>query len=763
MNKNNNTTRLFSRFLLNFGKAVALLFVIQHCCFGQQLPNIKDISTQIQTASDFQDSSLGASVNSMLSRQPKGANSSTVELIRGTESLEISFQAFAESGLFEQAVQRSPELQSSLRSLNKAAYQLQRWQQFQLMNSGSIQDGIKKGLSTIDQIEKKQIRNGEDDKLLSDNKKRVQELRNYTNQLTKKIKSSSQELKKAEQVFDVALQQVISNGFNGAQVARIRSSSSQIGGLQQNAEGANVTGGGNFVLLKANGTSSSNTGYSVTRLTGLGQQGITSVPSEYLLPTPANPDDLFFANSTGTQRLPDGVMLNLTNNAETNPIVRLIAAPHFGVFYDTGRAPAAQGNFAAGVALDGGNNPAAGQTGFFQGGLGNQEGIATGLDLVFDTQVLNVGGYSMQVFADANNHQDFDDLNLQHVGVRLYNRTSGTMLEGWSIVIGKTNSLFTPVDLRPTNIQFQDASLIGFGERPSSASLAQLAVHIPLSEAMKWRIGIEEPYTGDLAFTGGTQAAITANTASTLTRWPTLSTNLEIGTSETGVVLGGLLRSLGYQGVSGEEFFDESWGLSAVGRIKRGNSTLFMGFFGGDGIGDYITGISNSAVVADTSFQSVESYGSFLGYQNTRLNDSGGIYDQFNMAYGYSWMETPLALGNNVNQKLQQAWVNYQRQLNQRLAIGLQYEYGFRQIASGDQGDNNRLSAILSFRTGPTKASTRIQRNAASVYNPPFGGLDGDLGESSEVTIEPKYLNGKSIDETVNQTQLGGPAHKQRF
>ena len=83
MNKNNNTARLCSRFLLNFGKVVALLFVMQHCCFGQQLPNIEDIGKQIETASDFQDSSLGASVNSMLSRQPKGANSSTVELIDG--------------------------------------------------------------------------------------------------------------------------------------------------------------------------------------------------------------------------------------------------------------------------------------------------------------------------------------------------------------------------------------------------------------------------------------------------------------------------------------------------------------------------------------------------------------------------------------------------------------------------------------------------------------------------------------------------------
>jgi len=600
-----------------------------------------------------------------------------VQLIRGAQILEISNNALYRSGLFDAAINASPVLSSQLRTIQSLELQLNQLTFY-----------------------KKEAAN-----------------QPLANAIQKDIEAVAQGLSQAQADFEHAVRQV---GLNGAQVATVQSDGSA---RQQE-----------YVLIQAvSSTPGDNLGYTMKRVRPNGQLGVTTVPSEYLLPTPVDANDVFFSDALGVQRLQDGLMLNITNDQKKNPIVRFNLMPRFGLFYDTSSAPSG-GNFARGVSLAGTDDPAAGQTGFLQAG----GDALTQLDLLLDAQILDVGSHTLQFFVDTNNDQNIDQLGVEHLGFRVYNRDRRSFFEGWALAIGQVHSLFSQVALRPDSIQ-ANSTLIGTSDRTNN-NLPQIAVQVPVVNNARWKIAVEDPYDGDLFVAPG------ANVASMLTRWPTFTTSLAWSNSHNSLLqFGGIVRSLGFQNTSGVEHFGTAWGLSATAKIgHESGGGLFFGVSGGDGVGDYIQGITHSAIASSSSLNTISGVGTFIGFQGIRRNVVGMKLAEVNVAYGYSWMETPGLLGPTVDQELQQGWVNYLRFFSDYVALGFEYQFGYRQIASGDSGEDHRFMAVIALKTGPAQQSTRISQSASSL--------------SEEVRI-----NGRPIHDVVRQNQCGGPAYAQSF
>ncbi|MDA1049214.1 MAG: hypothetical protein O3C40_01870 [Planctomycetota bacterium] len=634
------------------------------------------------TPLDFQgDGPSAASEFEIFNQRPRvPIDDPSVQLIRGSQVLEISNNALYRSGLFDAAVGASRELSGLAAAVQSAE---SRWNRL-----------------SFEQQKAAAAKN----RILAD-------------AIGPEVLKAEQDVQFYAGKFAQSLQRI---GLNGAQVAEVISN-----------EGSTQP---QHVLIRAvDSAPDNNYGYTTTRVLKNGQLGVTTVPSEYLLPTPVDANDVFFSTAIGNQRLQDGVIVKVTDEQKINPIARVNAMPRFGFFYDTGRQTGS-GNFARNVSLLGNNDPAAGQTDFFQEG----GSALTQFDLLFDTQILDVGGHTLQFFADTNNDRDVDKLGVEHLGFRAYNRNRGSAFEGWALAIGQAHSVFSQVALRPASIQ-TTSTLIGTSDRTNN-NLPQLAVHIPIVNDVKWKIAVEDPYTGDLFNAPG------SNLASSLTRWPTLATNVGWSNLERQHALqfGGILRNVGFQDAAGAEHFGTAWGLSATGKIGReSGGGLFFGVAGGDGVGDYIQGIEYSTVAGPSSLNTINGIGTYIGFQDVKRDGFGKTISEMNLAYGYSWMETPALLGPNVDQKFHQAWVNYLRFFSDYMAIGFEYQYGYRQAASGDQGENHRFLMLIALKTGPVKQSTTVAEDASR--------------NSREFRVD-----GRAVSDVVYQDQFGGPAYAQQ-
>ncbi|TWU07942.1 hypothetical protein [Stieleria varia] len=640
-------------------------------------------------------------------------------LSRGNKVLEISNEAFRESGILEKAIAATPEVALSYQEFESQTLQRQQVEfQQQVASAAQLDASQQQSIATA-----------------------VQQVQ-QTQQL-------------AAQNFENALWNY---GFNGAKVASVTSN---------NMFGRPST---NYVLLDAIGSDdASNLGYTITSIDSVGQFGATFVPSEYLLPIPVDPNDLFFSPlfASSSQRAPDGLMLMMTDDKSTNPVLQLLALPRFGFRYDTSILAAGDASFPERVSLLSRRASGAGQVSFIQ-----EDEFMLPFDMAVNTQVLDMGGgTSGQFFVTANNDRDLGELDVATIGVRAYVRRRGSRFEGWSLVAGKKQSLFGAIELRPQGLE-ASRSLVGTVDRTND-DRAQLAIHAPLSDLLTWKVAIEDPDLGDL------QIMPTIMGATRLQRWPTLATNVTFKDpdSDDQIVLGGLVRTLGFEiDATRREEFTTGWGLSAIGKMTSGSDSIFAGVAGGNGVGDYIRGIKVSAIGRPTSIESVSSVGAFGGWHSVFTDQCNVPYAEMNLAYGYGWMEDVQDVSRTNNRKLHQFWANYVRFLGDRVGVGAEYQYGYRQDLTGDQGENHQLTFMLAVRSGQVAKSTTVREydliDEGYQNSPnPGVGLDSDLQSSGVANFNDSiYPNasvfGATLDQrplraVVEQTQLGGDTFRQ--
>jgi hypothetical protein len=604
----------------------------------------------------------------------------SARLVRGNQVFEISPGALYRSGLLSKAIANSHTLSLAYEALEQRELQLQETENELRMAESQ------KGSAT----------------------ERKSSLKSMTAELRSQVETLRAD-------FEI---QLAYEGLNGAQVATLLEGNDAIDPLNES-----------LYLIKANGSRvEDNLGYSYRKAYSNGEFGIAMVPSEYLLPTPSDSQDIFYDRMTPyAQRAGDAVVIPLTGDVKTSPLARVSANMRFGMFYDTGFLGPSSSNFAERVSLLGRDDPSAGQLSFVQTG----ERVVVPFEVIGDTQILDAGGQTVQLFLDANNDQDINTLDVEHFGIRSYNRQSGSPFEGWWIAAGKHHSIFGTAGFEPATL-LNNETLIGTIDRTNN-QLGQLAVHAVVNDYWAAEVAVEEPYIGDVYFD---QTILPTHR---LRRWPTVAANLCWADPENNDLfqVGGIVRSVGFQTTSAMEDFATAWGLSSFGKIGNEYKALFFGASGGEGVGDYVQGVQYSAVASGNTVETVAAFGAFAGLQSNSYGAGREILSQVNVAYGYSFMETPTDVGATANSALQQAWVNYARFINKNIAVGVEYQCGFREIASGDTGEDHRFMFILALAPVAKQQTTQPAGTA--------------------------YLGGRQIDEVVRQFQSGGQASQQSF
>ncbi|MCA9170593.1 MAG: hypothetical protein KDB23_23100 [Planctomycetales bacterium] len=420
----------------------------------------------------------------------------------------------------------------------------------------------------------------------------------------------------------------------------------------------------------------------------------TGMDSERLLPAPNDGNDLFYSQfDYSNERLPDGTRPLIysyflgADGASKDLVTRFKALPSFGLYFDTGFVG---GTFdVEKIAL--GKSSQAGQTTF----LGDNTLTPVPISLLLDNQILNsalLGGNQLQVYVEANNHQNAKDFRLPHLYARVYD------LDRITIGAGKTYSLFGVGGALPSTIS-QSSTLIGTGELDDRDKVKQIRLQVnPNLGGWGWGLAVEEPYAEDFTKFSGTK----------LTRWPNFSANLAFN-GRDGVdrlQISGLVRSLGFEANGGEEFFETGWALSTYAMIgtllsEQELQGFFAGIAGGDGVGHYVQGVSDSAVFNGTQLRLVQGVGAYAGmkrqWKTASFKDIG-----MNLAYGYASVDREFGLDGGTNRVLQQAWANTLYYPSQNLAIGVEYQFGRRDTIDNRVGENHRVLFMLALTTSPS-------------------------------------------------------------
>ncbi len=676
---------------------------------------------------------------------PFAAQSRVAQLVRGDEVLEISNESLRNSGLFQKAISSSPALSQSYQLFEARTLQLQQlqWQVAnEMRNSKPRMDELKQSIAATEG----QLPNAASLALI----KERDELQATAAARQTVLNNTMAAQMQTRAAFENDLWRI---GLNGAKVASVRSESTR-----------DRTGTGDYVVVEAVASSlSNNLGYTRTRVRKNGDMGATTVPSEYLLPLPVDSNDPFHNMVTpyGKQRAPDGLMVRaFGDDTQKNPVVQFFALPRVAAYYDTGFLSEEGNNFAESVSLLSDRDPKAGQHTFSFLPADAKVPDTLPVDLALNTQVMDLGGgQAAQVFAVANNHFDAQQFDIHHYGVRVYNRRLGSLFEGWSLAAGTQQSLFGETVLRPMALDGR-GTLVGTVELVETRP--QIALHVPLSNHLTWKMAMEDSYLADIEFATDTQE---------LRRVPTFTTNLtwKDSRSRCQLHLGGIARSFGFQETGNQiEHFDTGWGLSAIAKFTHNRSANVFGIAGGEGVGNYIQGVSRAAVADATSIHAISGLGIFAGRQTVWLDHHNKQVAAFNLAYGYALMDDPAGLGGMQNEELHHGRVNYMRFLGDQVGVGVEYQFGYRQQGSGDAGEDHRMMLVVSVKSSKQESSTQARTNARALAVTGAGGWDADLGPPQQIRDEyftpsagAATISGRPIGDVVQQYQLGGAAYQQ--
>jgi hypothetical protein len=714
----------------------------------------------------------------------------TARLVRGDEVIVLSNSALRNSGVLNMALQNSATLARSYHALQAETLRIQEFA-FEVQQADAaarVYESRALALATApatdgNDAERKKAAVDAAKQMSKEMAARATTLRNDSYAL---IAAQAW----AEAQFEMDLWSYGVNGAKVGAVTRAGESSAAVVGAEP----------ARYVMVQAIGNvPQNNLGYSRTVVYHTGELGATTVPSEYLLPLPVEANDLFYNKSASNyvQRAPDGWMVPLTADAGVNPVIQFLAEPQGHIYHDTGfvvDGEDAETNFAENVSLASRRDPGAGQT-FVTSFVENDEGFTRLplVDLALNAQALDVGGgNSLQFFTVANNDIRNDVFALNSIGARVYNRSLGSFFEGWSLLVGRKQSVFGDLAATPAGVE-GNRSLLGTVNRPGN--IAQFAVEAPLSNYVSTRIAIEDPDHDqhDVFYPD-----LPPGTFTRLNRYPTLATSLDFHDRSklNRLQVGGLLRSNGYEiDATNQELLATGWGLSAIAQFRRGNAINFVGVAGGEGIGEYLEGVRYSVVSspAINSIESIAAYGAYAGRSMFLYDECNRQVAVINAAYGYALQENPEIGSEDPNRKLHQAWINYTRFFGDNMGVGVEYQYGYREAVTADVGEDHRVMMVISLRSAEQKASTRVDSNsysanipaprefppgiAAPVLGTPEGIAEPVLGTAAgaaptaqpAATAATSYVvqgsgatvDGRPIEEVVSQYQLGGAAFQQ--
>ena len=443
---------------------------------------------------------------------------------------------------------------------------------------------------------------------------------------------------------------------------------------------------------------------------------------EFLLPTPRNPNNVF-VSQFDRSAIPMGNAWALdffgaSAMPENDLLTRLDLTANFGLLFDTGDINA-NGDVST-IVL--GSAPGAGQTTI----TGDDFVKDVPLSLLFDSQMMNVDlpafpGQQAQVVLEANNQQHTDQLRFQSLYARVWDYNNLTL------AAGKTESLFGTTGWVPASL-ISNATLNGTANlRQKNRTQLRLQTSTNVT-GLAWGVAVEDPLDSDVAVTG-----------TKLNRWPTFAGHVNYATAngKAEYRLAALSRTLGFQTgaagpLEGTEHFAAAWGLSGYAKITTIDDAchkggLLLGIAGGEGIGQYMHGLGLAAAFDGTNLNALKSFGSYVGYQYYWEGDRGWTWGT-NIAYGYSFLDTPGFVAADTNNILNQAWVNFLVRPNKHMAFGFEYQYGSRETRAAGRGENNQFMLVVDLTTVPTTQATDTYMNS-------FGGRSGATSDSLGIPV----------------------------
>jgi hypothetical protein len=198
-----------------------------------------------------------------------------------------------------------------------------------------------------------------------------------------------------------------------------------------------------------------------------------------------------------------------------------------------------------------------------------------------------------------------------------------------------------------------------------------------------------------------------------LRRWPDFITRLRYRPSNyESAQVAVLVRQMGYEDKIGAENFVTGWGVAGNMRFRtRGFDNICVGVVGGQGLGDYLFGLSGDQVAAaptNGELAALNNMGIYAGYQAVWTETLVTT-----IAYGLADVETRPDLADNIR-NTQNGWVNLVWAPADKVAVGLEYQYGFREIQDGTIGDNHHVQVTLSVTMAAKSAAERA-RSAAMI------------------------------------------------
>lgn len=387
-----------------------------------------------------------------------------------------------------------------------------------------------------------------------------------------------------------------------------------------------------------------------------------TISSAELLPPPIDPQRLLrydavrAANSRGAFFLPG-----------TDVYLRIDGYARGDFIYDTGFVGSGIQLFPSTIALDG--SPDAQRRGRTQL-TGGQSRLS--FDGQADSDIGRLRGYVELDFL-----KDGTDPRLRHV----YGEWE---VGDQDLIGGQTWSTFMDPAAIPGTIAETSAAGVIFRRQP------QFRFTQALNDVLNYSIAIENPLSNDFTLPDPILDV-------PLTRWPDFVARIRIADKNIGSFqLASLVRGIGYEDTLGDEHLRTGWGASATGKLLLGErDSLGLGVAGGRGIGAYLAGLGANFSAAGPDASGIRTLGAIGAFATCKHYWSERFHS--NVFYGYSTVGSTPLMPATAAKNIHNGGVNLIWSPRPGFGLGIEYNYGLREVLSGAIADNHRIQFGIQF------------------------------------------------------------------
>jgi len=255
--------------------------------------------------------------------------------------------------------------------------------------------------------------------------------------------------------------------------------------------------------------------------------------------------------------------------------------------------------------------------------------------------------------------------------------------EIYNVIVGQTYSVFEDPDIWPDTVDFEGPNSAIFARRPL------LRYQHRIGDEWQLNFGIEQPEAE--VDTSSEPEASGRNTA------PDAGFNARWERSGVGhVQFASIFRDIGVRDSTAGNQDVFGWGLNLSGGFDTiGRDTLQTQLTYGEGLFRYCNDDfqnNDAAFDSDGNLEAIPYFGGMLGYTH-HWNDSF----RSTLSYGYVHLDNTASQEGDAYHVTHYGSLNLMWQLRQRLSVGIEQLYGFKEAKDGSDGDVFRTQLGLVY------------------------------------------------------------------